>query len=174
MPEGDTVWDTAAVLRERLAGRPLTRRDIRVPRFATVDLTGQVVDEVLSRGKHLFIRVGRASIHSHLKMDGTWRVGDRPVRVYHRSRIILEANGLRAVGADLGVLEILERDRDGDVVAHLGPDLLGEDWDHAHAAANLAAGPDRPIGEALLAHRVLAGIGNVYRNELCFVSGYLP
>ena len=142
--------------------------------MATVDLTGQVVDEVLSRGKHLFIRVGRASIHSHLKMDGSWRVGNRPVRVDHRARIILEANGVRAVGVDLAVLEILERDRDGDVVAHLGPDLLGPDWDPGRAAANLAARPDRPIGEALLDQRVLAGIGNVYRNEPLFVSGHLP
>jgi endonuclease-8 len=174
MPEGDTVWHTAAMLREHLAGHTLTRCDVRVPRFATVDLTGQVVDEVLSRGKHLFIRVGRASIHSHLKMDGSWRVGKRPVRVDHRARIILEANGIRAVGIDLGVLEILERDRDGDVVAHLGPDLLGRDWDPLRAAANLTARPDRPIGEALLDQRVLAGIGNVYCNELCFVSGHLP
>lgn len=174
MPEGDTVWHTAAVLREHLAGRTLTRCDVRVPRFATVDLTGQAVDEVLSRGKHLFIRVGRASIHSHLKMDGSWRVGSRPVRVDHRARIILEANGVRAVGVDLGVLEILERDADQDAVAHLGPDLLGPDWDADRAAANLAADPDRPLGEALLDQRVLAGIGNVYCNELCFVSGQAP
>ncbi|HET7073275.1 MAG TPA: endonuclease VIII Nei2 [Mycobacterium sp.] len=174
MPEVDTVWHTAATLREHLAGQTLTRCDIRVPRFATVDLTGQVVDEVLSRGKHLFIRVGPVSIHSHLKMDGTWRVGGRTVRVDHRTRIVLESNDIRAVGTDLGVLEVLERDRDGDAVAHLGPDLLGPDWDPARAAANLTAGPDRPIGEALLDQRVLAGVGNVYRNELCFVSGHLP
>jgi endonuclease VIII len=174
MPEGDTVWHTAAVLREHLAGRTLTRCDVRVPRFATVDLTGRVVDEVLSRGKHLFIRVGPASVHSHLKMDGSWRVGKRAVRVDHRARIILEADDIRAVGDDLGVLEVLERERDGDVVARLGPDLLGKDWDAARAAANLTAHPDRPIGEALLDQRVLAGIGNVYRNELCFVSGHLP
>ncbi len=129
MPEGDTVWHTAATLREHLAGQTLTRCDVRVPQFATVDLTGNVVDEVLSRGKHLFIRVGRASIHSHLKMEGSWRVGNRPVRVDHRARIVLEANDVRAVGVDLGVLEILDRDHDGEVVAHLGPDLLGPDWD---------------------------------------------
>ena len=174
MPEGDTVWHTAAMLRQHLAGRTLTRSDVRVPRFAAVDLSGQVVDEVLSRGKHLFIRVGRASIHSHLKMDGSWRVGNRPVRVDHRARIILEAGDICAVGIDLGALEILERDRDGDVVAHLGPDLLGEDWDAGRAAANLTARPDRPIAEALLDQRVLAGVGNVYCNELCFVSGHLP
>lgn len=173
MPEGDTVWHTAAQLREHLAGRTLTRCDIRVPRFATVDLTGQVVDEVLSRGKHLFIRAGPASIHSHLKMDGSWRVSERSVRVDHRTRIVLEAGNIRAVGVDLGVLEILDRDRDGEVVAHLGPDLLGPDWDPAAAAANLAAHPDRPIAEALLDQRVLAGIGNVYCNELCFLAGRL-
>ncbi|SOX52480.1 Fpg/Nei family DNA glycosylase [Mycobacterium ahvazicum] len=174
MPEGDTVWHTAAMLREHLAGQTLTRCDVRVPQFATVDLTGTVVDEVLSRGKHLFIRAGRASIHSHLKMDGSWRVGNRPVRIDHRARIILEANGIRAVGIDLGVLEVLDRDRDGEAVAHLGPDLLGPDWDPDLAAANLAASPDRPLAEALLDQRVMAGVGNVYCNELCFVSGHLP
>jgi endonuclease VIII len=174
MPEGDTVWHTAETLRQALVGRILTRCDVRVPRFAAADLTGQPVDEVLSRGKHLFIRVGSASIHSHLKMDGSWRVTSRAIRNDHRIRIILEANEIRAVGIDLGVLEILDRAHDGDAVAHLGPDLLGDDWDPELAAANLTARPDRPISDALLDQRVLAGIGNVYCNELCFVSGRLP
>jgi endonuclease VIII len=174
MPEGDTVWHTAAVLRQHLLGGTLIRCDIRVPRFATVDLTGQVVDEVVSRGKHLFIRVGWASVHSHLKMDGSWRVGNRGLRADHRARIILETETVRAVGVDLGVLEILERDQDGDAVAHLGPDLLGEDWDPRRATANLTARPDRPIADALLDQRVLAGVGNVYCNELCYVTGHLP
>lgn len=172
MPEGDTVWHTAAMLREHLVGRTLTRCDVRVPKFAIVDLTGQVVDEVLSRGKHLFIRVGPASIHSHLKMDGSWRVGRQ--RVDHRARIILEAGDIRAVGIDLGVLEILERDHDDAAVAHLGPDLLGDDWNPQLAAANLIADPDRAISVALLDQRVMAGVGNVYSNELCFVFGHLP
>ena len=174
MPEGDTVFHTAETLRRALVGRTLTRCDVRVPRFATVDLTGRVVDEVCSRGKHLFIRVGPASIHSHLKMDGSWRVTSQTKRADHRVRIILEASDIRAVGIDLGVLEILDRAHDGDVVEHLGPDLLGDDWDPKVAAANLTARPDRPIAEALLDQRVLAGIGNVYCNELCFVSGHLP
>jgi endonuclease VIII len=174
MPEGDTVWHTAENLRQALVGRTLTRCDIRVPRFATVDLTGQVVDEVCSRGKHLFIRVGPASVHSHMKMDGSWRVSKGPARVNYHARIILEANDICAVGIDLGVLEILDRGHDGDAVAHLGPDLLGDDWDPRIAAANLTAHPERPIAETLLDQRVLAGIGNVYCNELCFVSGHLP
>ena len=112
MPEGDTVWHTATILRDALAGKTLTRCDVRVPKYATVDLTGQVVDEVISRGKHLFIRVGQASIHSHLKMEGSWKVNplSKPSRAGHRIRIILEAGDIQAAGIDLGVLEVLERD----------------------------------------------------------------
>ncbi len=173
MPEGDTVFHAAAKLRQALAGKALTRCDIRVPRYATVDLTGQVVDEVLSRGKHLFIRVGEASIHSHLKMDGTWRIGAGRVEP-HRIRAVLGTADSVATGIDLGVLEILERAHDQDVVAHLGPDLLGKDWDPRVAAANLSADPDRPLSETLLDQRVMAGVGNVYANELCFVFGRRP
>jgi endonuclease-8 len=170
------VWHTAAVLRDTLAGKALTRCDIRVPRYATVDLTGQVVDEVVSRGKHLFIRVGTASIHSHLKMDGSWQVNPvgKPSRAGHRIRIILEAGEIQAAGVDLGVLEVLDRDCDEDAVAHLGPDLLGDDWDPRAAAANLVVDPDRLLAETLLDQRVMAGVGNVYCNELCFVTGHLP
>jgi endonuclease-8 len=176
MPEGDTVWRTAAVLREALAGKQLTRCDVRVPKFATVDLSGQVIDEVISRGKHLFIRVGSVSIHSHLKMDGSWKVNptSRPSRAGHRIRIILEAGDIQAAGIDLGVLEVLEREHDMAAVAHLGPDLLGADWDPQLAAANISAEPERALSETLLDQRVMAGVGNVYCNELCFITGHLP
>ena len=175
MPEGDTVFRAADKLRTALTGKTLTRCDVRVPKFATVDLTGQVVDEVLSRGKHLFIRVGDASIHSHLKMDGAWLVDGQIRRIpQHKVRIILETADSRAAGVDLGVLEVLRRDLDMDAVAHLGPDLLGDDWEPRVAAANLTADPGRPLAETLLDQRVMAGVGNVYANELCFVSGRLP
>ncbi|MEB3048727.1 endonuclease VIII Nei2 [Mycolicibacter sp. MYC123] len=172
MPEGDTVFHTAAVLGTALAGKTLTRCDIRVPRYADVDLTGLRVNQVLSRGKHLFIRVGPTSIHSHLKMDGSWRIGKHPID--HRVRIILEAGDVRAVGIDLGTLEVLDRARDGEPVADLGPDLLGSEWNPGAAAANLVADPQRTLAAALLDQSVLAGIGNVYCNELCFLVGRLP
>lgn len=173
MPEGDTVFHTAEKLRTALVGKTLTRCDVRVPRYATVDLTGQVVDEVLSRGKHLFIRVGPASIHSHLKMDGSWQLGSPRVPP-HTVRIILETADSRASGVDLGVLEILDRVHDMDAVAHLGPDLLGDDWSAPVAAQNLTADPARPLAETLLDQRVMAGVGNVYANELCFIVGLRP
>ncbi|TQK30992.1 endonuclease VIII Nei2 [Arthrobacter sp. SLBN-53] len=173
MPEGDTVYRTATKLREALVGRTLTRCDVRVPRYAAVDLTGQRVDEVLSRGKHLFIRVGAASIHSHLKMDGSWVIGSFR-GPQHRIRIVLGTADTVAFGIDLGVLEVLERADDQDAVAHLGPDLLGPDWDPQLAGQNLIAQPDRELADVLLDQRVMAGVGNVYANELCFVLGKRP
>ena len=75
MPEGDAVWRTARQLREALAGRVLTRSDFRVPRFAAADLTGRTVSAVVSRGKHLLIRTDDGqTVHSHLRMDGSWRI----------------------------------------------------------------------------------------------------
>ncbi|MGW5075697.1 DNA-formamidopyrimidine glycosylase family protein [Rhodococcus sp. NPDC004095] len=177
MPEGDTVWQAASRLRRALVGAPLTVCDIRVPRFATVDLTPGPVDEVLSRGKHLLIRVGEATVHSHLKMEGEWHVypaGARWRRPAWQARILLGTEDFLAVGFQLGIVEVLARAEEERAVGHLGPDLLGPDWDTGRAAANLGAEPGRPIGVALLDQRVMAGVGNVYRSELCFLRGVHP
>lgn len=175
MPEGDTVYRAANNLRNALEGKTLTGCDIRVPRYATVDFTGRKVDAVLSRGKHLLIRVGEYSIHSHLKMEGTWQVyapGAKWRRPAFQARVILTTETSTAVGFELGVLEIVE-DED-DAVGYLGPDLLGPDWDASAAAANIESDPERAIGLALLDQRNLAGLGNVYRNEICFLRGIDP
>lgn len=177
MPEGDTVYRAAAALRTALVGKTLIRCDIRVPRYATVDLSGQVVDEVVPRGKHLLIRVGDAVVHSHLKMEGAWHVyapGQRWRRPAFQARAVLAVEGAQAVGFELGILEVIERSRESDAIGHLGPDLLGPDWDPALAAANLARAGDRPIGLALLDQTAMAGVGNVYRSELCFLRGVHP
>ncbi|WP_111719646.1 DNA-formamidopyrimidine glycosylase family protein [Homoserinimonas sp. OAct 916] len=177
MPEGDTVFRAARELRAALVGERLTRCDIRVPRFATVDLAGEVVDDVVSRGKHLLIRVGDASIHTHLKMEGIWHIyqpGEKWRRPAWQARIILGTARSAAVGFQLGVVEVLRRDAEDTAVGHLGPDLLGPDWDAVEALTRLRANPGRTIGEAVLDQRMLAGIGNVYRSELCFLVGVLP
>ncbi|WP_415974226.1 DNA-formamidopyrimidine glycosylase family protein [Rhodococcus sp. 077-4] len=175
MPEGDTVWRAANTLRAALEGQQLTLCDVRVPRYATVDFTGRIVDSVASRGKHLLIRVGDYSIHSHLKMEGTWHVyalGARWRRPAFQARIILNTANAQAIGFELGVLDIIENE--DDAVGYLGPDLLGPDWDPDVALSNLESDPNRPIGLALLDQRNIAGLGNVYRNEICFLRGVDP
>jgi len=177
VPEGDTVYRTARQQHDALAGRVLTASDFRVPAFATVDLTGETVREVVSRGKHLLHRIGELTVHSHLKMEGAWRLfhrGERWTRPTHQVRAVLTAGDTQSVGFELGVLEVLPTAEEERVVGHLGPDLLGEDWDAAEAARRLEADPSVPVFAALLDQRNLAGVGNVYANELCFVRGMLP
>ncbi|MER7741356.1 DNA-formamidopyrimidine glycosylase family protein [Streptomyces sp. NPDC096538] len=179
MPEGDTVWQAARRLHEALADRVLVRSDLRVPRFATSDLTGRSVLDVTARGKHLLTRVeGGLTLHSHLRMDGSWRIfapGQRwnggPSR---QIRAVLANAERTAVGYRLPVLELIRTEDEERAVGHLGPDLLGPDWDPALALANLKQDPDRELGEALLDQRNLAGIGNVFKSELCFLLNVTP
>lgn len=179
MPEGDTVHQAARRLHSALAGRTLTRSDLRVPKLATVDLTGRTVLDVTPRGKHLLTRFeGGLTLHSHLRMDGSWKVygpGERWIGgPGHQIRAILGTDDHTAVGYRLPVLELLRTADEHKAVGHLGPDLLGPDWDPEQALRNLLATPGRPLGEALLDQRNLAGIGNVYKSELCFLLGVTP
>ncbi|MFF0551197.1 DNA-formamidopyrimidine glycosylase family protein [Streptomyces sp. NPDC090085] len=179
MPEGDSIRRAATRLHTALAGRELTRSDLRVPRFATADLTGRLTLDVTPRGKHLLHRLeGGLTLHSHLRMDGAWRVF-APGQKWrggpdHEIRAVLGTADRTAVGYRLPVLELLRTAEEERAVGHLGPDLLGPDWDPARAAANLLAAPGRPLGEALLDQRNLAGIGNIYKAELCFLAQVTP
>jgi endonuclease VIII len=177
MPEGDVVWRTCRQLHAALAGQVLTRSDFRVPRFATTDLTGRAVNAAVPRGKHLLIRVdGGLTIHTHLRMEGSWRV--RPAGGYpprdHRVRLILANAQWLAIGYLLGIVEVVATSREDRIVGHLGPDLLGPDWDAPEAVRRLQSQPDRAIGEALLDQRSLAGIGNLYKAETLFIRGINP
>ena len=178
MPEGDTVWRTALHLDKALTGAVLLETDFRVPAHATLDLSGRTVEATLARGKHLLTRIGPDhSLHTHLKMEGSWHLykpGTRWRRPAHEARVVLRTEDWTAVGFALGVTEVLARDAEDTVVGHLGPDLLGPDWDEDEALRRLLAAPDRPVGDAILDQRNLAGIGNLYRSELCFLAGVHP
>jgi endonuclease-8 len=171
------VWLAAKRLREALTGRVLTRSDFRVPRYATTDLAGRSVTESLSHGKHLLLRVeGDITVHTHLRMDGSWRVrpASEPVPASHRVRLVLANDAWQAVGYQLGVVEVLRTTQEEQVTGHLGPDLLGPGWDPDEAVRRLRAAPGRAIGEALLDQRNLAGIGNLYKSEVLFLRGVSP
>jgi endonuclease VIII len=184
VPEGDTVWNTARALHRALAGGQLTASDFRVPQLATADLTGWTVLESASRGKHLLLRTRdpegerHLTLHSHLRMDGAWRAyapGERwAARPAHLIRVVLRTADAVAVGYHLHDLALVPTEEEKSLVGHLGPDLLGADWDPAEAVRRLAAHPDTPIAEALLDQRNLAGIGNLYKCEVLFLRGVDP
>jgi endonuclease-8 len=179
VPEGNTVHLSARLMHEALAGRVLTHAELRVPRHATADLVGMTVTEMVARGKHMLTRLDSGlTVHTHFKMDGTWRryptgenwTGGPDWQI----RAILGNTAVTAVGYRLGVVELISTTDEDTVVGHLGPDLLGPDWDEAEAVRRLAADPDRPVGEALLDQRNLAGIGNVFKCEGLFLRGVSP
>ena len=184
MPEGDTVHDAARRMRAALEGHRLVRAELRVPRFAAVDLAGRTVTGVRSRGKHLIVDVGPDDrgrdpvvLHLHLKMEGRILVhpaGTRWRFPAHTVRLLLATTETEVVGTELGFLRALAPAEAEKAVAHLGPDLLGDDWDAAEARRRLAARPERTLGEALLDQRNLAGLGTIYRSELCFLRGLDP
>lgn len=179
MPEGDTVSRAAARLSAALAGHPLVRSDFRVPHLATLDLRGRVVLDVVPRGKHLLTRVeGGLTIHTHFRMDGSfplfrtgaaWRGGPD-----WQIRLVLANDTWTAVGYRLPIVEVIPTAREQHVVGHLGPDILGPDWDLDTASARMLSDPARPVGEALLDQRNIAGVGNLYRTEALFRSGVSP
>ena len=184
MPEGDTVWNTARVLERALTGGVLTSSEFRVPQLATKDLAGWAVRESASRGKHLLLRLtGPAgepplTLHSHLRMDGAWRAyrpGERwSGRPAHLVRVALTTKTAVAVGFHLHDVALIKTAEEAAYLEHLGPDLLGADWDAAEAVRRIAGKPDASIAEALLDQRNLAGVGNLYKAETLFLSGLWP
>jgi endonuclease-8 len=176
------VWRTARRLDAALAGRALTIADLRWPSLATVDLTGRTVVESTSAGKHLLLRLAAdgdrpaLTLHSHLKMEGSWRVQHAagPAARGSGVRAVLGNPGWTAVGYRLGALDLVPTRDEARLVAHLGPDLLGPGWDAAEAVRRLGADPARPVGDALLDQRLLAGAGTFFMAEALFVRGITP
>lgn len=178
MPEGDTVFRACALLHRTLAGRTLTHAELRVPQHATADLAGMTVTDVVPRGKHQLLRFDSGlTLHTHLRMDGAWRVvraTTRPPGPAHQIRVLLATAHHTVVGLRLPVVQLIRTPEEASVVGHLGPDLLGPEWDLAEALRRLRATPEQAIGEALLDQRKLAGIGTFYRAEVCFLQGVHP
>src|SRR3954468_8294088 len=174
MPEGDTVRNNAGVIERALQGAVLTGSDFRVPRLATTDLAGWTVAESGSRGKHLLLRLTRAgekplTLHSHLRMEGAWRAyapGERWTgRPAHLIRVVLRTARSVAVGYHLHEVALIPTAEEESMLGHLGPDLLGDDWDPDEAVRRIAEHPDASISAALLDQRNLAGVGNLYKAE---------
>ena len=176
MPEGDTVFRTAHRLDDVLAGHEVTRFDLRVPQAATVDLTGHIVHGVAPRGKHLLMRIGDFTVHSHLRMDGAWfvyRPGEKWRHPAFKVRAIVGTSDCEAVGVDLAEIEVVPTRDEESLVGYLGPDPLAPDWDVGEAIRRLGADA-RSIHVALLDQRNVAGFGNEYAAELLFLRGILP
>lgn len=199
MPEGDSAWRAAHHLDRALADRTVERFELRVPAHATADLRGERIRGVDARGKHVLLRIGGFTVHSHFGMDGSWRLvppgtsgqdatsprsGARPTRLQrgpstdwpatHRIRAIIGTDAAIALGIDLAICDLWPTADEHRHLGHLGPDLLAAAPDLDEAARRILAELDRPITGALLDQRNVAGLGNEYVTEMCFLRGALP
>jgi endonuclease VIII len=184
VPEGDTLFRTAAGLRPYLVGRTVTAARSAgpgpVPRLERI--IGREIRAVDALGKNLLIRFDNGlEIRTHLRMTGSWhryRPGERWRRPPARARLVLEVPGAVAVCFDAPVVELLEERAESlhPALGNLGPDLLDPSFDAAEAIRRLRD-PGRaqmPIAEALVDQRALAGIGNVYKSELLWIERVSP
>jgi endonuclease VIII len=184
MPEGDTIYRTAQTLDRALGRRVVTRFESVLPALTRIDddapLAGRTVERVWSQGKHLLMEFsGDLVLRTHMRMNGTWHVyrpGERWQRPRHQARVVIETDAFVAVGFNVPVAELysgrqLARE---SALRDLGPDLLGDTFDEDVAVARLRGRGPLGIGDALLDQRALAGIGNVYKSEVCFVCRINP
>jgi hypothetical protein len=166
VPEGDSIYRLARRLDRSLAGQRVVRSELRVPAHATADLAGSVLLGHDSHGKHLLTRFDSGlTLHTHLRMDGSWTV-TRPERRLPRRlmpdvRVVLGVGtGATAYGVLLPVVDLVPTTGESQVIGHLGPDPLRDDWDPDEAVRRLAADPTRPLAAALLDQTLVAGWGN--------------
>ena len=184
MPEGDTIFRTARNLGRALMGKALTGFYSTYPRLTRfhddTPLTGQTVDRVEARGKWMLIYFsGGGILASHLLMNGRWHIyrhGERWQLPRFQMRIVIENELYQAVGFRVPVAEMhtarsLERHTR---IPRPDSDLLSADFDAEAALERLLARPNDAIADALLDQTVLAGIGNVFKSEICFVNGINP
>ena len=185
MPEGDTLFRTAAGLRPHLVGRSVTAARATRPGPQIERVVGATVDAVESHGKNLVIRFDNGlALRTHMRMTGSWhryRPGERWRRPPSRARVVLEVPGAVAVCFDAPVVELFEQrsERLHRGLATLGPDLLDPAFDETATAEAIRRlrDPARatwPISQALLDQRALAGIGNIWRNETLYVERVDP
>ena len=184
MPEGDTIFRAARTLEKALAGKRVTRFETGLAQLARVNddapLVGRMIHSVAARGKHLLMAFsGDLILRTHMRMNGSWHIY-RPQEPWQRARarlrVLVGTEDFVAVGFDVPVAEF-ETARSlarVDDVRLLGPDLLAETFDVAEAKRRLLARGDTSVGEALLNQRVLAGVGNVFKSEVCFSVGVNP
>jgi endonuclease-8 len=185
MPEGDTIHYAANRIRPILEGHVPDELSTPHPRFGrdrwADRLRGRAVRSVDAHGKHLFLRFeGGLTIHSHLRMTGSWGTFEqgRPwYRSPRRAWLVARRGGDEVVQFDGPVLELMtdSRTRLDQRIAGLGPDIIKADFDEAEFLRRLRHDdPTRAIGDALLEQRTIAGIGNLWKIEGCFMAGIDP
>lgn len=184
MPEGDTIFRTARTLGRALQGKPVTAFRSTYPMLTRFNddtpLIGQTVETVDSRGKWLLVHFsGGGTLATHMLMSGSWHIyrhGERWQRPRDHMRILLENTDYVAVGFSVPVAKLLKA-KELERLLRIPPaaiDVLSPEFDAAQAAMRLRSCGSEEIGDVLLHQEVIAGVGNVFKSEICFVTATNP
>jgi endonuclease-8 len=184
MPEGDTIFRAARTLNRALAGHTVTHFETQLPHLSRIDydtpLTGRTIERVEAAGKWMRMYFsGDLILLTHMLMSGSWHIyrpGERWQRPRIQMRVAIYTADFVAVGFQVPIAEFhtaasLERHRS---VQHLGPDVLAPEFDEQKAIEQLRSRPDIETGVALLRQSLIAGLGNVFKSEVCFASRVNP
>lgn len=184
MPEGDVLARCANRLGQALNGTELTLAELRWPSVEPGALLGETIIETVSYGKNLFQRTSSGwTLHTHLRMDGLWRIARTEsadaVRLarHPKARVLLGNDRWMCAGIEIGMLHLLRTRDEGRIVDRLGPDLLAPAFERDGLKAAVAAARERsssPVCEVLLDQRVVAGIGTIYMAESLFALQLWP
>lgn len=184
MPEGDTIFRTARSMGRALMGKPVTVFRSTYPLLTRFNddtpIAGQIVERVEARGKWLLIHFsGGGTLATHMLMNGSWHIyrhGERWRQPRFNMRIVIENSEFVTVGFKVPVAEIhtaqsLERDKR---IPRTDVDVLRPNFDLDFVIDRIAAHAHEEIGDVLLHQNVIAGVGNVFKSEICFVTGINP
>ena len=184
MPEGDTIFRAAQTLQRALAGKVVVKFETQLPQLARIDydtpLAGRHIESVDAHGKWMFIRFsGDLTLLTHMLMSGSWHIyrpGERWKSPGRDMRIAIHTNEFIAVAFRVQVAEFHTNDtlRRHPSLQRLGPDILAPKFDEQTAATRLRSRPSLEVGIALLSQSIVAGIGNVFKSEVCFASRVNP
>jgi len=184
MPEGDAIFRTALTLSRALAGRTVVHFESAFPRLTRVHddapIVGRIVESVSAAGKHVLMRFsGDLTLRTHMRMNGSWHIyrpGERWRRPRRDMRIVVSTGDYEAVGFNIPVAEFLDARAETRQVdlRKMGPDLLGDSFDEDEAVRRIRGRADEEIADVLLNQRIVAGIGNIYKCEVLFLSGVNP
>jgi endonuclease-8 len=184
MPEGDTIFRAARTLNQALAGQLVTGFETQLPKLSRVDfdspLAGRTVEKVESRGKWMLMHFSDDLILlTHMLMSGSWHIY-RPGETWQRRpvdmRVIIKTEKILAVAFNVPVAEFHTADtlRRRDGFRTLGQDVLAPEFDSTQAVVKLRSHGDLEVGVVLLTQSVMAGLGNVFKSEVCFSCGVNP
>jgi endonuclease-8 len=184
MPEGDTIFRAARTLHRALAGEAVTGFESMLPKLERVEVdagvTGRTIEKVEAKGKWtLMYFSGDLILLTHMLMSGSWHIyrpGERWRRRRLDMRVILRTAKIEAVGFSLPIAEFHTADslRRRRVFNQIGPSVLAAEYDDAEIVRRLRSRPELMVGEALLSQSLIAGIGNVFKSEICFACGVHP